>query len=207
MLDSAAQYLNDQAQSLATERDSFYSAGKAFGSGPVASAFNDFFEAWFSALDGQAETMGSVADATQQCAVIYDHAERSVLGDIERAPGAVGHPDQDPDVGTGDAGGAGRRDRRVPDGMRELPDSDDYLNSSAEGLWIEVEPPGHVEYDDLREIYPEEFVVLPAPDDEGCLWYTTASVPASALAVSADVIKQTFHRLAEDHEGIALEPG
>jgi hypothetical protein len=26
--------------------------------------------------------MGSVADATQQCAVLYDHAERVNLGDI-----------------------------------------------------------------------------------------------------------------------------
>jgi hypothetical protein len=32
--------------------------------------------------DDQAETMGSVADATQQCAVLYDHAERTNLGDI-----------------------------------------------------------------------------------------------------------------------------
>jgi hypothetical protein len=48
---------------------------------------------------------------------------------------------------------------------------------------------------------------LPAPDDEGCLWYTAASVPAGAPAVSADVVEQTFRRLAEDHEGIALEPG
>jgi hypothetical protein len=90
MLNSAAQYLNDQAQSLASVRNSFndacYSAGKAFGSSSAASAFNDFFEAWFSALDGQAETMGSVADATQQCAVIYDHAERSVLGEVAAMP-------------------------------------------------------------------------------------------------------------------------
>jgi hypothetical protein len=82
MLNSAAQFLNDQAQMLADVRDSFndacYSAENAFGSGQVTSAFNEFFTAWFSAFDGQAETMGSVADATQQCAVIYDHAERTV---------------------------------------------------------------------------------------------------------------------------------
>jgi hypothetical protein len=92
MLYSAAQFLNDQAQSLAGVRDSFndacYSAEGAFGAGPAASAFGEFFTAWFSALDGQAETMGSVADATEQCAVIYDHAERTVLGVIPAMPTA-----------------------------------------------------------------------------------------------------------------------
>ena len=92
MLNSAAQYLNDNAQSLASVRNSFndacYPAENAFGSSPAASAFQDFFAAWFSALDAQAETMGSVADATQQCAVVYDHAERSVLGDIAAMPTA-----------------------------------------------------------------------------------------------------------------------
>lgn len=96
MLYSAAQYLNDQAQSLASVRNSFndacYAASRAFGSGPAASAFNDFFTAWFSALDGQAETMGSVADATEQCAVVYDHAERTVLGDIAAMPTAPPQP-------------------------------------------------------------------------------------------------------------------
>lgn len=90
MLYSAAQYLGGQAESLASARDSFndscYGAENAFGSGPAASAFIDFFTAWFSALDAQAETMGSVADATEQCAVIYDHAERTVLGIIPAMP-------------------------------------------------------------------------------------------------------------------------
>ncbi|MBO0805053.1 MAG: hypothetical protein J2P25_18505 [Nocardiopsaceae bacterium] len=86
MLYSASQYLNDQAQAIARVRDSFngacYAGEGAFGSGPARSAFNEFFTAWFSALDGQAETMGSVADATEQCAVLYDHAERVVLGKV-----------------------------------------------------------------------------------------------------------------------------
>jgi hypothetical protein len=93
MLYSASQYLNDQAQSLAQVRNSFndacYSADKAFGSSPAAAAFNEFFTAWFAAFDGQAETMGSVADATEQCAVIYDHAERTVLGSIPPMPTAA----------------------------------------------------------------------------------------------------------------------
>jgi hypothetical protein len=96
MLYSAAQYLNDQALSLADVRNSFndscYSADKAFGSGQAASAFREFFTAWFSAFDGQAETMGSVADATEQCAVIYDHAERAVLGVIPAMPTAAPQP-------------------------------------------------------------------------------------------------------------------
>lgn len=98
MLYSAARYLNDQAQDLARTRNTFndacYAASHAFGSGPAASALNDFFTAWFSALDGQAETLGSVADATQQCAVVYDHAERTVLGYVPAMPTAP--PPQSP---------------------------------------------------------------------------------------------------------------
>lgn len=98
MLYSAALYLNDQAQALASARNAFndacYAASRAFGSGQAASALNEFFTAWFSALDGQAETMGSVADATEQCAVVYDHAERTVLGQIAAMPTAP--PPQQP---------------------------------------------------------------------------------------------------------------
>lgn len=52
----------------------------------MTKCFNEFFTAWFTALDAQAETMGSVADATQQCAVLYDDAERTVIGDIAAMP-------------------------------------------------------------------------------------------------------------------------
>jgi hypothetical protein len=86
MLNSAASYLQGEAEGVAMLRDAFnsacYQAEGALGGGYLQKCFNDFFEAWFTALDDQAETMGSVADATQQCAVIYDHAERTNLGDI-----------------------------------------------------------------------------------------------------------------------------
>lgn len=92
MLNSAASNLNGQANAISELRDAFnsscYSAENAFGSGSVKTSFNEFFTAWFPAFDAQAETMGSVADATQQCAVIYDHAERTVLGDIQAMPTA-----------------------------------------------------------------------------------------------------------------------
>ena len=100
MLSSAATTLDGHATALASLRDSFDSscngAKKAFGSGAASRSFTDFFEAWFSAFDAQAETMGSVADATQQCAVIYDHAERTVLGYIPAMPTAP-PPKQKPD--------------------------------------------------------------------------------------------------------------
>src|ERR1700738_4558538 len=52
MLYSAAQFLNDQAQALAGARDAFndacYSAEGAVGGGAAASAFGEFFTAWFS---------------------------------------------------------------------------------------------------------------------------------------------------------------
>lgn len=57
----------------------------------------------------------------------------------------------------------------------------------------------------MRELYAVD-VDLPAPDDEGCLWFTTATVPASAPNGSAQVIRETFRRFAEDHEGIEIEP-
>jgi hypothetical protein len=53
-----------------------------FGTGSASQAFNEFFQAWFSALDAQAQTMSSVGDATQQCAVIYDHVDRQIAASI-----------------------------------------------------------------------------------------------------------------------------
>jgi hypothetical protein len=86
MLNSAASYLQGEAVGVASSRDAFngacYTAEGSFGEAYMRKCFNDFFAAWFAALDDQAETLGSAADATQQCAVIYDHAERTVLGDI-----------------------------------------------------------------------------------------------------------------------------
>jgi hypothetical protein len=87
----------------------------------------------------------------------------------------------------------------------DFTDPNDYLNISADGIWIELEPPGHVEYDDLRAMYPDD-VTLPDPDDRGCLWYTFASVPAGAPPFGASVIEQTFQQLARDYDGIALDP-
>ena len=86
MLNAAALNLNGKAESLANMRDalnsSCYAAKNALGTGAAARALDDFFQSWFSALDAQAETMGSVADATQQCAVLYDHVDRQVMGSI-----------------------------------------------------------------------------------------------------------------------------
>lgn len=90
MLNTSALFLNGKAEALAELRDGFNStcdaAKGAFGKSPAAQAFNEFFEAWFSAFDAQAETMGSVADATQQCAAVYDHAERQTIGAIPAMP-------------------------------------------------------------------------------------------------------------------------
>jgi uncharacterized protein YukE len=101
MLNTAASFLNGEAEALAELRDAFNSscdaAKDAFGKSPAANAFNEFFQAWFSAFDAQAETMGSVADATQQCAVVYDHAERQVLGNIPAMPTAP-PPSRQPDI-------------------------------------------------------------------------------------------------------------
>lgn len=88
------------------------------------------------------------------------------------------------------------------DGDFEDPNS--YLNVSAQDLWIEIEPPGHVEAIDLAKIHRD--AALPQPDDEGCLWYTVAGIPAGAPPLSADVIQRTFQDLATTHHGIMIEP-
>jgi uncharacterized protein YukE len=96
MLNSAATFLNGKAEAWAELRDSFNSscnaAKNAFGKSPASAAFSDFFQAWFSALDAQAETMWSVGDATQQCAVIYDHVDRHIAGYIAAMPTAPPPP-------------------------------------------------------------------------------------------------------------------
>lgn len=86
----------------------------------------------------------------------------------------------------------------------DFEDTDDYLNISSPDMWIEVEPPGHVEAIDLKDI--DEDVTLPEPDEDGCLWYTVANVPAGAPPISADIIWQTFRRLAEAYHGVAIDP-
>ena len=88
----------------------------------------------------------------------------------------------------------------------DFTDPNDYLNlTTVGGLWIEMEPPGHVEYDDLRAMYPDD-VTLPDPDGQACLWYTCASVPAGVPSAGADIIGQVFRQLARDYDGIALGP-
>jgi hypothetical protein len=87
----------------------------------------------------------------------------------------------------------------------DFDDVDDYVNVKAADpdLWIEVEPPGHVEAIDLADSY--EDVVLPDPDGQGCLWFAAAHIPAGGPPGSAEAIWQTFCRLAAEHGGIAVE--
>jgi hypothetical protein len=103
MLASAATYLHSEATGVASSRDAFnaacYTAEGALGDPYITKCFNDFFSAWFTALDDQAETLDSTADATQQCAVLYDHAERTVIAAIPAmtvARPAASPPQQQP---------------------------------------------------------------------------------------------------------------
>jgi uncharacterized protein YukE len=92
MLNTVALSLSGKAEALANLRNAFNSAcnasKNALGKGFASQALNEFFQAWFSAFDAQAETMSSVADATQQCAVIYDHVDRQVQASILAMPTA-----------------------------------------------------------------------------------------------------------------------
>ncbi len=86
MLNAAAGYLHGQAQGVASSRDGFntacYTTEGAFGNGYATKCFNQFFQAWFTKLDAQSETLESTADGTQQAAVLYDNTERHIYGAI-----------------------------------------------------------------------------------------------------------------------------
>jgi hypothetical protein len=90
MLNSAAGFLHGEAEGVASCRNSFnsacFTAEGAFGDAQATKCFNQFFQAWFGKLDAQAETLESTADATQQCAVLFDHTERKIYGAIPAMP-------------------------------------------------------------------------------------------------------------------------
>lgn len=84
----------------------------------------------------------------------------------------------------------------------DFEDPNDYLNVSGPDLWIEIEPPGHVEAVDLEGNYDD--TVLPEPDRDSCLWLTVASVPVGAPDASAEVTWRVFEDLADRYDGIAI---
>ena len=87
----------------------------------------------------------------------------------------------------------------------DFDDPNAYLNVSGPWLWIEIEPPGHVEAADLDGSY-DDTTTLPEPDGDLCLWLTVASVPAGAPAGSAETARRTFESLAARYDGIAIDP-
>lgn len=84
-------------------------------------------------------------------------------------------------------------------------DPNAYLNVSGPRLWLEIEPPGHVEAADLDGAYAAD-TPLPEPGADQCLWLTTANVPAGAPADSADIARRVFEDLADRYDGIVIEP-
>ena len=84
-------------------------------------------------------------------------------------------------------------------------DPNGYINVSGPSLWIEIEPPGHVEAADLEDMYASN-VALPEPDDEQCLWLTVANIPVGAPAGSAEVAWRVFEDLASRYHGVAFNP-
>lgn len=108
MLSSAASYLHGEAQGIASSRNKFnsacYTAEGAFGEASAKKGFNEFFEQWFTKLDAQAETLESTAQATQQCAVNYDHAEKknyAAIPAMRTAPPASPPQNNNPFPGLG----------------------------------------------------------------------------------------------------------
>jgi hypothetical protein len=45
-----------------------------------------FVDEWYKAFGVQAGTMESAAEATEKCAVVYDHAERITLSAVPTTP-------------------------------------------------------------------------------------------------------------------------
>jgi hypothetical protein len=90
-----------------------------------------------------------------------------------------------------------------PDVEGDFGDPNAYLNVSAPQLWLEIEPPGHVEAADLAGDYAAD---LPDPDDDQCLWLTVANVPAGAPDGSAAIARRALESLAARYDGVAVEP-
>jgi hypothetical protein len=84
----------------------------------------------------------------------------------------------------------------------DFEDPNAYVNVSGPDVWIELEPPGHVEAADLEDSY--EGRVLPEPDSDLCLWLTVANIPAGAPAGSADTAWRVFEDLATEYSGMAV---
>lgn len=78
-----------------------------------------------------------------------------------------------------------------------------YLNVSGPQLWLEIEPPGHVEAADLDGDYPVG-TAMPEPDSDQCLWLTIANVPAGAPDGSAEIAWRLFEDLAARWHGVAI---
>jgi hypothetical protein len=87
------------------------------------------------------------------------------------------------------------------DGDFENPNT--YVNVSGPDLWIEIEPPGHVEAADLEGEYDDR--TLPEPDSESCLWLTVANIPTGSAPGSAEAAWRVFEDLADTYDGIAVE--
>lgn len=98
-----------------------------------------------------------------------------------------------------DAAGAAK-----PEIDGDFQDPNTYLNVSGPQLWIEIEPPGHVEAADLAGDYPAD-AAMPEPDSEKCLWLTIANIPAGAPDGSAEVAWRLLEELADRFHGVALE--
>ncbi len=86
----------------------------------------------------------------------------------------------------------------------EFDDPNTYVNISGPDLWIEIEPPGHVEAADLEGNYGDR--TLPEADSDLCLWLTVANIPAGAPSGSAEAAWRMFEDLAAGYDGIAVEP-
>jgi hypothetical protein len=98
---------------------------------------------------------------------------------------------------------AGGEDAEVTPGFD---DPNGYVNISGPALWVEIEPPGHVEAADLEDMYTAAEVALPEPDDQQCLWLTVATIPAGAPDGSAEVTWTVFKDLASRYGGVAFSP-
>lgn len=96
------------------------------------------------------------------------------------------------------------RDSAEPELDGDFEDPNAYVNICNPDLWIEIEPPGHVEAADLEGYYDD--TVLPKPDSDLCLWLTVANVPAGAPADSDEVAWRVLEDLGARHDGVVIKP-
>jgi uncharacterized protein YukE len=96
-LAAGSKELAGQSSGIAALRDDYSKALRDIPAkigGDVGSLLADVHDVWYIALEMMAQTTASVADATQQAAVLYEHVDRTVIPPPPEPPPPPAPPPQ-----------------------------------------------------------------------------------------------------------------